>query len=192
MPRVELICKQCNEIISFETEDMFYAFNCRFCNTIYAYSNNGSSVNIEMVRAGIIIPFEIKKSFSLLDLSLSCLSEELIKMARRKQMDVYHPDKIFSLGREYIEIANNKAKEINTAYELIMIWYNDNKEYFYNHKHDCINNKNRLKQYYNETNQDFNEQIMWTCPKCNCRNSDNSFICSNCGYTNNSQWGKIK
>jgi len=39
-----------------------------------------------------------------------------IKIAFRKEIARYHPDRVASLGRELRELAEQKAKEINWAY----------------------------------------------------------------------------
>ncbi len=44
-------------------------------------------------------------------------SIESIKTAYRSKIRQYHPDKVSSLGREFQEIAEQKSKQINAAYE---------------------------------------------------------------------------
>lgn len=44
-------------------------------------------------------------------------SLDVVKRAFRKQMGLYHPDKVAALGADLIELANQKTKDINHAYE---------------------------------------------------------------------------
>ena len=50
-----------------------------------------------------------------LGLGLARQREE-IKIAYRKMASLYHPDKVAHLAPEFREMADNKMKEINTAY----------------------------------------------------------------------------
>ena len=184
VPRIEVVCSECNNIIIFETEDTFYAFNCRCCTTIYAYSKKGDKIHIEIVRSGINIPKDIQEAFKILDLSLSCYSEEIIKRARRKQIELYHPDKVDFLGKEFIELANRKTKEINAAYETIIGWLEKEKKHTPIEDdiiHDLSKNKHKYK-----------DQAQWNCPKCKTINANEVFVCIKCRYVNNNQWAKMK
>lgn len=40
-----------------------------------------------------------------------------IRVAYKRKMSQYHPDKVASLGEEFMDIAVNKSKEINSAYK---------------------------------------------------------------------------
>lgn len=44
-------------------------------------------------------------------------SLDTIKSAYRKQMSLYHPDKVSQLGSELKRVAEDRSKEINWAYE---------------------------------------------------------------------------
>jgi len=44
-------------------------------------------------------------------------SSDEIRDAYKRKMSQYHPDKVASLGEEFMEIAVNKSKEINVAYK---------------------------------------------------------------------------
>lgn len=44
-------------------------------------------------------------------------SLEEIRLAYKKKISMYHPDKVSNLGPEFNEIAQRKSKEINAAYE---------------------------------------------------------------------------
>ena len=43
-----------------------------------------------------------------------------IRAAYKRKMSQYHPDKVASLGEEFMDIALNKSKEINSAYKQAM------------------------------------------------------------------------
>jgi DnaJ-class molecular chaperone len=47
-------------------------------------------------------------------------SPEEIKTAYRKLVNKYHPDKVFHLGEEFRELAENRFKEIEEAYRKLM------------------------------------------------------------------------
>jgi DnaJ like chaperone protein len=47
-------------------------------------------------------------------------SPSMIKLAYRKLMSQYHPDKVASLGAELQQLAERKTREIQAAYELGM------------------------------------------------------------------------
>lgn len=40
-----------------------------------------------------------------------------IKLAYKRKISMYHPDKVSSMGPEFNEIAQKKSKEINSAYD---------------------------------------------------------------------------
>ncbi len=44
---------------------------------------------------------------------------ESIKSAYKTKIKEYHPDKVQTMGKEILDIANRKTKEINDAYNLI-------------------------------------------------------------------------
>ena len=46
-------------------------------------------------------------------------TQEEIKRAYRKQSKLYHPDKVSQLGRDLREMAENKTKDINRAYDML-------------------------------------------------------------------------
>lgn len=57
-----------------------------------------------------------KSWYEILDVNpLSSLDE--IKLAYKKKISMYHPDKVSSMGPEFNEIAQKKSKEINAAYD---------------------------------------------------------------------------
>jgi len=43
----------------------------------------------------------------------------MIKSAYKQRMMEYHPDKVNNLGKELQNLAENKTKEINEAYEFL-------------------------------------------------------------------------
>ena len=62
---------------------------------------------------------EQKKSvewFDTLDISPNATLDE-IKSAYKRKISQYHPDKVASLGPEFILIAEEKTKRINASYE---------------------------------------------------------------------------
>ena len=67
-----------------------------------------------------IIAFDVQdeKYFKILEISDDALRDlELIKSVYRKKIAQYHPDKVAAMGPEIRQVAEQKAKEINEAYE---------------------------------------------------------------------------
>lgn len=57
-----------------------------------------------------------KSWYEVLDVSPSASLPD-IKAAYKRKISMYHPDKVSSMGPEFNEIAQNKSKEINIAYD---------------------------------------------------------------------------
>lgn len=55
--------------------------------------------------------------YQVLEVGASASLEE-IKQAYKRKIRLYHPDRVAGLGPEFMAIAEAKAKEINTAYQL--------------------------------------------------------------------------
>ncbi len=62
---------------------------------------------------------ETQDPYFVLGISHTAGREE-IRAAYRREMAKYHPDKVSHLGRELQELANQKAQDINNAYEQLM------------------------------------------------------------------------
>ena len=122
MPKIKVVCKTCNEIFYIETDEAFYAFNCKICRSIYIYSVNKGNIEIIKIRNGSLIPKELEWTFTILNIERKYLNEDIIKTARKKQMELYHPDKVSHLGKEFSELANIKTIEINHAYDELIKW----------------------------------------------------------------------
>jgi len=54
--------------------------------------------------------------YQILEVDKTSALEE-IKKSYRNKMKEYHPDRVSGLGQEFIKLAEEKAKEINMAYE---------------------------------------------------------------------------
>ncbi len=61
---------------------------------------------------------DLHKSYSVLDLEQNATSDE-IRRAYREAIKKYHPDKFSSLPLDIRKILEEKAKEINTAYDKL-------------------------------------------------------------------------
>lgn len=57
-----------------------------------------------------------KSWYKILEVTPSSSLDE-IKLAYKKKISMYHPDKVSSMGPEFNEIAQRKSKEINSAYD---------------------------------------------------------------------------
>jgi DnaJ like chaperone protein len=62
--------------------------------------------------------YSIKDPFEILGIEKDA-SQEKIKEAYRKMAKKYHPDKVVHLGKEFQEIAENRFKEIQEAYDVL-------------------------------------------------------------------------
>ena len=60
----------------------------------------------------------IAKCYELLDLNPKATPSE-IKMAFKKKMSSYHPDKVSGLGEKLLKVAEEETKLINIAYQIL-------------------------------------------------------------------------
>lgn len=60
----------------------------------------------------------VKTLYDLLDVDPSA-DKEAIRVAYRKQMTLYHPDKVAELGPDLRALAEDRAKELNAAYAVL-------------------------------------------------------------------------
>jgi hypothetical protein len=61
---------------------------------------------------------KIRMAFEILGVSISATQEEVVS-AYRNMAKIYHPDKLAHLAPEFIELAEERMKEINAAYEQL-------------------------------------------------------------------------
>jgi preprotein translocase subunit Sec63 len=61
-------------------------------------------------------PSPDKSWYEILEVDPSSSLDE-IKLAYKKKISMYHPDKVSNMGPEFNEIAQRKSKEINSAYD---------------------------------------------------------------------------
>ncbi|MEN6510558.1 MAG: DnaJ domain-containing protein [Chloroherpetonaceae bacterium] len=62
--------------------------------------------------------FTVSQALKILELPENA-TNEMIKSAYKQRMMEYHPDKVNNLGKELQNLAENKTKEINEAYEFL-------------------------------------------------------------------------
>jgi len=63
---------------------------------------------------------DLKSAYLIIGVKNNASYEE-VKLAYRKKIKEYHPDKVASLGAEIQTLARKKTQEINIAYDLIRI-----------------------------------------------------------------------
>lgn len=80
-----------------------------------AGTRSGTSERKERSSRTVIQQGSSKSPYAVLGIAVSASTEE-IKIAYRKMASLYHPDKVAHLAPEFREMADNKMKEINTAY----------------------------------------------------------------------------
>ena len=98
---------------------------CSKCNTrfhIYMddegnlYIKNATNENDEKNEQSVIN--SVKDCFTILELGENASSNE-IKIAYRRKMMEYHPDKVASLGSKLKAIADGESKKLNSAYTIL-------------------------------------------------------------------------
>jgi|GEM_PF-630295 len=101
------------ELMISEIETIFGVIG----KTSYSFYRNNQSKNKEEMNES--------KYYEILGLKSDCNISE-IKSAYRKLVMLYHPDRVQHLGMEFSELAEEKIKEINNAYEYFSKKYNLN------------------------------------------------------------------
>ena len=120
--RLEITCSVCCNKFIIEITDELLPFVCKKCKTIFLYEDNNGSIKIELLRKGKYIPGEMEQEYMILGIDNIILDKTELKKAWRKQIELYHPDKVANLGDDFMKLATEKVKEINNAYERITEW----------------------------------------------------------------------
>ena len=84
-------------------------------NTIANYLNI-NQMDFESIKAMFI--GDVNKAYTILEIEPSATDNE-VKKAYRKMATKYHPDKVSHLGKDLSQIAENKFKAVNDAYQSI-------------------------------------------------------------------------
>jgi len=84
-------------------------------NTIANYLNI-NQMDFESIKAMFI--GDVNKAYTILKIEPSATDNE-VKRAYRKMATKYHPDKVSHLGKDLSQIAENKFKAVNDAYQSI-------------------------------------------------------------------------
>lgn len=84
-------------------------------NTIANYLNV-NQMDFESIKAMFI--GDIDKAYTILEIQSTATDNE-IKKAYRKMATKYHPDKVSHLGKDLSQLAENKFKAVNDAYQTI-------------------------------------------------------------------------
>ena len=128
-------CLFCDKSLRITFPFKSFIFRCSNCNNKYdiqsAKSNSGvylvvpkldedSSCNTPPKKPPI--PEEVKKAFHLFDLSKNASLADF-KIAYRKCMAEYHPDKVSHLGSDLRKLAEEKTKAYNSAFEIIKKYF---------------------------------------------------------------------
>jgi endogenous inhibitor of DNA gyrase (YacG/DUF329 family) len=114
-------CPVCNNNFKIYTNDIFNAFACINCRSIFSYEWENNKLIISAVRKEKYIPEEIRKAAEIFELKFP-ISQENLKSSYHKKMAQYHPDKVSHLAKEFIELSEQKTKEIIRNYELLQSW----------------------------------------------------------------------
>ena len=61
---------------------------------------------------------KIKAAYEILGVSVTSSVEQIVS-AYRNMAKMYHPDRLANLAPEFIELAEERMKEINAAYEML-------------------------------------------------------------------------
>ena len=120
---IEINCKICDNHIKYYLEKNFDVFFCEKCRTIYSIEIENKIPNIKIIKIGKkVLPLEIKKYLEILGIKESEITENELKIAWKRQIDLYHPDKVSHLGADIQAVAEKKTKELNEAYSKIKDW----------------------------------------------------------------------
>ena len=127
--KIKITCKTCKNEFEYILKESFDVFYCRNCRAIYSIEiNKEKKINIELIRRGEILDKNIVEALKILKLDFQEVSMENLKRAWKRQIDLYHPDKVNHLGDDIKNIAEEKTKAINEAYNKIKI-YMDNRNF---------------------------------------------------------------
>ena len=124
---IEVECKICGIKFNVTMNKSYYVFNCPRCKTIFESEISNNIRRVKVVRKGKIIPKEFEKEIKILDLKEEIIDQEKLNIAWKKKIELYHPDKVSHLAKEIQELAEEKTKELNAAYDKIKNWILENK-----------------------------------------------------------------
>jgi DnaJ-domain-containing protein 1 len=119
-------CPVCKNNFKINTNDDFNAFACKNCRSIFSYEWKNNKLIISAVKKQKYIPDEIRKAANIFELEFP-ISEEDLKKSYHKILAQYHPDKVAHLAKEFIDLSEQKTKEIIKNYELLKSWVENNK-----------------------------------------------------------------
>ena len=119
-------CPICKNKFKIGTEDDFNAFACKHCRSIFSYEWDNNKLVISAVKKNKNIPDEIRKAAKIFELEFP-ISEEDLKKSYHKILAQYHPDKVSHLAKEFIDLSEQRTKEIIKKYELLLSWLEKNK-----------------------------------------------------------------
>lgn len=110
-------------------------FRCSNCSSKYDIHSTKSNSGVYLVVPKLdrnssyntppkkpTIPEEVKKALHLFDLNENASLADL-KIAYRKCMAEYHPDKVSHLGADLRKLAEEKTREYNTAFDVIKKYF---------------------------------------------------------------------
>jgi len=85
----------------------------------YKEWRGGTTENRERARQSKpIVDEKIKSAYEILGVSIGASAEQIVA-AYRQMAKMYHPDRLANLAPEFIELAEERMKEINAAYEVL-------------------------------------------------------------------------
>lgn len=119
-------CNVCNLNFSTLADKKYYIFYCPRCKTIYEYEKSNKARKINIVRKGKVIPQEFRKEINILGLREEMINQDILNLAWKKKLELYHPDKVAHLAPEIQSLAEEKTKELNEAYNKIKCWIIEN------------------------------------------------------------------
>jgi endogenous inhibitor of DNA gyrase (YacG/DUF329 family) len=119
-------CPECKSNFTIYTNDDFNAFACIKCRSIFSYEWNNNKLIINAVKKEKYIPDEIRKAAKIFELDFPIIQEKL-KKSYHRILAQYHPDKVTNMAKEFIDLAEQKTKEIIKNYELLQSWMENNK-----------------------------------------------------------------
>lgn len=123
--KINFQCTICNDKFDINISDGYDVFLCKKCNSIFTYDGTKEKISIRIIKKGIEkIYSDINEIFDYFNCKLPLPGENELKKAYLEMIKKYHPDKVSNLGKEFVEIAEKKTKEINDVYSKALEYLN--------------------------------------------------------------------
>lgn len=116
-PRPDIVsaCPGCNSRLRLPADTGTRVLRCPSCRTLSAINRDRRG----QLSLTAIVEDDVGKACRVLGVALGASRQEM-RTAYREKISQYHPDKVAALGPELKALAEEKTKEINRAYSLLV------------------------------------------------------------------------